>query len=76
MTRVGLKNLYRNRSSDLSHKNVFFVYFFHVLVIIINYKSIERLNPKKSSCDSHFKIGQCITMEMALQNHIITCIHS
>ncbi len=38
----------------------------NILVIIINYISFESLKPQNSSCENHFEIGYCITMEMVL----------
>ncbi len=38
----------------------------NILVIIINYISFESLKPQNSSCENHFEIGYCVTMEMVL----------
>ncbi len=73
MTRVhqeSMINLHRNRSSDLCHKVFISLHFSlsHVLVIIISYIPFESLKSQNSSCENHFEIGHCITIEMVLQN--------
>ncbi len=57
----------------LSKRFYFFMPFsLSCLAIIINDISIESL--KSSSCENHFKIGHCITIERLLQNS--TCYKS
>ncbi len=40
----------------------------HVLAIIISYIPFESLKSQNSSCENHFEIGHCVTIEMVLQN--------
>ncbi len=64
-------NLHHNRSSDLCHKKSLIPCLFppsHVLAIIISYIPFESLKSQNSSCENHFEIGHCVTIEMVLQN--------
>ncbi len=40
----------------------------HVLAIIISYIPFESLKSQNSSCENHFEIGHCVTIETVLQN--------
>ncbi len=40
----------------------------HVLAIIISYIPFESLKSQNSSCETHFEIGHCVTIEMVLQD--------
>ncbi len=73
MTRVhqaSMINQHHKRSSDLCHKSLYILAFFpsHVLAIIISYIPFESLKSQNSSCENHFEIGHCFTIEMVLQN--------
>ncbi len=73
MTRVhqeSMINLHHNRSSDVCHKKSLFpcLFPYHVLAIIISYIPLESLKSRNLSCENHFEIAHCVTIEMVLQN--------
>ncbi len=74
MTRVhqaSMINQHHNRSSDLCHKKSLYPCLFppsHVLALIISYIPFESLKSQNSSCENHFEIGHCVTIETVLQN--------
>ncbi len=71
MTRVhqaSMINQHHNRSSDLCHKKSLYPCLYHVLAIIISYIPFESLQSQNSSCENHFEIGHCFSIEMVLQN--------
>ncbi len=73
MTRVhqaSMINQHHNRSSDLVTKSLYILAFFPITCFSNHHKlyTIWKLKISNSSCENHFEIRHCVTIEMVLQN--------